>query len=72
MGNVMEDLCIGQLSGSGEAHLRVTDYVELASGISAQFDPDVYWRPDHVEHQWEFWSDAMHRSSLKADTQAFQ
>lgn len=57
-GHTLRDLCIGQLSSLGEAHLRVAVCIELGRGISDQFDPKMYWRPDHVHETWERWKDS--------------
>ena len=58
LGSTVRDLCIEQLSGAGEAYLQVKLCVELAQGISSQFAPKVYWRPDKVHETWECWKDA--------------
>ena len=57
-GDTLQDLCIQQLSGSGEAHLIVAACIELGQGISQQFDPKVYWRPDYVQEEWARWKEA--------------
>ncbi len=57
-GYKLQDLCIDRLNGAGEAHLRVSACIELGQGISEQFAPKVYWRPNHVHQAWELWKDA--------------
>lgn len=57
-GGTLQDLFIQQLSGFGEAHLTVAACIELGQGISQQFDPKVYWRPDHVQEEWARWKEA--------------
>lgn len=57
-GDTLQDLCIQQLSGFGEAHLTVAACIELGQGISQQFDPKVYWRPDYVQEEWARWKEA--------------
>lgn len=57
-GFTLQDLCIHQLSGSGEAYLKVKDCIELGQGISPQFDPKVYWRPEKVAQSHQRWKDA--------------
>ena len=54
----MRDLCIDRLTGAGEAHLQVDTYIELGQGISSQFDPKVYWRPNLVDDPWKTWANA--------------
>ncbi len=56
-GDSLQDLCIEQLSGAGEAHLSVSDCIELGQGISDRFDPRVYWRPEKTSELWERWKD---------------
>ena len=58
MGDALSDLCIEQLCGFGEAHLKVRTSIELGNGISDQFRPAVYWRPDTVGEAWERWKQA--------------
>ncbi len=57
-GDTLQDLCIEQLIGAGEAHLKVSDCIELGQGISDQFDPQVYWRPEKTREPWERWKEA--------------
>ena len=57
-GFTLRDLCIEQLSGAGEAHLQVKSCIVLGQGISDEFNPKVYWRPDKVAKPWERWKDA--------------
>lgn len=54
----LEDLCIGSLVGAGQAHVTRRICVDAGLGISPQFEPEVYWRPDKVKQDWEPWSDA--------------
>lgn len=58
LGSALNDLCLGQLADAGEAHLQVGACIELGQGISNEFDPKVYWRPDKVHEEWERWKDA--------------
>ena len=57
-GDALQDLCVQQLSGFGEAHLTAATCIELGQGISDQFAPKVYWRPDHVQEAWSRWKEA--------------
>ena len=57
-GFTLRDLCLDRLSGAGEAHLQVETCIELGQGISGEFNPRVYWRPNKVAKQWERWKDA--------------
>ena len=57
-GNDLRDLCIDSLAGAGEAHLLVESCLVLAQGISPQFAPRVYWRPELVGDPWKHWADA--------------
>ena len=57
-GDTLQDLCIEQLNGFGEAHLTVAACIELGSGISDRFNPKVYWRPYHVQEAWVRWREA--------------
>ena len=54
----MQDLCIEQFSGAGKARLQVETCIELGKGISNEFNPRVYWRPDSVAKPWRRWKDA--------------
>ena len=58
IGSSLRDLCFDRLKGAGEAHLQVKTCIELGRGISKQFDPKVYWRPDKVAQPWQCWKDA--------------
>ncbi len=57
-GDTLQNLCIAQLSGAGEAHLQVETCIRLGQGISDEFNPKVHWRPDKVGAEWEQWKDA--------------
>ena len=57
-GSDLRDLCIGRLIGAGEAHLQVETCIRLGAGISPEFSPMVYWRPDKVGEDWVIWKDS--------------
>ena len=58
IGGTIRDLCIEQLGGAGEAYLQVQTCIDLGKGISAPFNPKVYWRPDKVADPWKLWQEA--------------
>ena len=58
LGSSLRDLCFDTLEGAGEAHLQVGKFIELGQGISDQFNPQVYFRPDKVGEAWLGWKDA--------------
>ena len=57
-GYSLQELCIDQLSGAGEAHLQVKTCIELGQNISNEFKPNVYWRPCQAASPWVLWKDA--------------
>lgn len=57
-GYMLRDLRVGRLGGAGEAHLEVETCIRLGQGISDEFNPKVYWRPDNAGEAWESWRDA--------------
>ncbi|MCY3545131.1 MAG: hypothetical protein OXH22_14005 [Chloroflexi bacterium] len=58
LGSSLRGLCFDRLEGAGEAHLQVGKCIELSQGISDEFQPQVYWRPDKVPDPWLQWKDA--------------
>ena len=55
----LQDLCMNSLSGAGEAHLRVDQYMSATNATnSPDFDPIVYWRPELVGTDWVKWANA--------------
>ena len=57
-GYMLRDLRVGRLGGAGEAHLKVETCISLGEGISTEFNPRVYWRPDKIGEAWEDWKEA--------------
>ena len=65
----LRSLCFGRFEEAGEAHFPVMRYIELAKGLSPVFDPNVYWRPEQVEPEWEQWAYAhVHVESTKGNS----
>lgn len=60
----LEELCIEQLSGCGQSHHKVADYLKFAQMASCQentpFEIQVEWRPEdrYVEPPWRQWREA--------------
>ncbi len=55
----LEDLLIVNLSGYGQAHHQVGDYLDLAKQVAQEEDipceVQVEWRPDEVSEPWWQW-----------------
>ena len=60
-GAAVSDLQIESLAATGEAHLRVRDFVEAGVNCSSpDFDPRVEWRTsdEYVHPTWRRWSES--------------
>ena len=63
-GATLDDLQIGDFTGSGRLNLTVADYLDIASQVSSRtgrtFQVQVEWRPEdqYVKEPWRQWRDA--------------